>query len=222
MLDYKGMRFGRLIVIEEAERTISDPGQRRWLCKCDCGNEKIIFHGNLQRGSTKSCGCLQNETRKACATHGHTRGRIPTPEYSAYSAMKRRCLLPTDRCYHLYGGRGITICERWINSFENFLSDMGERPSPRHSIDRIDTNGNYEPSNCRWATPKEQQNNKRSCCYIEYGGERLTITQWAERTGLKAATIRNRLGYGWSPERILTEPLGRPWKNVRSRMASSL
>lgn len=154
-----GARFGRLIVI-----SFAGTNSRRdalWLCRCDCGIEKIVSRNHLTRRSfrTLSCGCLN---RDVCTSHGYGSITDRRPEYEAWHAMKQRCLNPKHKSYHRYGGRGITICDRWRDSFEAFLADMGPRPSADLSIDRIDNDGNYEPSNCRWTTRQVQMSN-RSC-----------------------------------------------------------
>lgn len=157
-----GDRFGRLTVASEHGRT--KYGGVLWLCRCDCGKERVAESHNLRRASIRSCGCLQIESAvanqrsaaKANRTHGYS-NRSPT--YRSWEAMKYRCLRPSSSTYYKYGARGVRVCDRWM-SFENFLADMGERPNG-HSIDRIDPLGNYEPSNCRWATPKQQASNKR-------------------------------------------------------------
>jgi hypothetical protein len=149
-----GQIFGNLIIINEVE-PLYNKRVRRFMCKCDCGNQKIVMLSNLKNGSTKSCGCLSKIN--AYKTHGDS----GSPEHQTWQRMKRRCDNEKGNRWEHYGGRGIKVCDRWLHSYENFLNDMGRKPSPKHSIDRIDVNGNYEPSNCRWSTPKEQSNNTR-------------------------------------------------------------
>lgn len=153
--DMTGQKFGRLLVIERSGR--STRGFVAWLCQCDCGGTKIADGGSLREGFVKSCGCLLIET---AAERNFKHGRCGTPEHRAWKALRGRCNNPNDPAYANYGGRGIRVCERW-NSFDNFLADMGLKPTPKHSIDRIDNNGNYEPGNCRWATDSQQNKNKR-------------------------------------------------------------
>jgi len=199
-----GQRFGKLTVIAYAGRNQFD--HHLWLCRCDCGNEKTSTTSSLCAGRTIACGCYSPHR-----THGMSK----TPEYKIWTAMVQRCTTVKHQAYKDYGGRGIKVCERWRHSFENFLDDMGKRPSPLYSLDRIDNDGNYEPGNCRWATQTEQTNNQRNNHIVEFNGESLTINQWAEKTGINSTTIHQRIKRGWSIEQILTEPVahGKRWRN---------
>lgn len=155
MLDMKGMRFEKLVVIE---RIGTQNGQALWRCVCDCGKESNVIGQNLRYGRQKSCGCLDYERK---TIHGATKNNKRTPEYTTWRAMKSRCYRKNDVEYDNYGGSGVTVCDRWIHSFENFLEDMGQKPSKKHTIDRIDGRGNYEPNNCRWSTGSAQIVNQR-------------------------------------------------------------
>lgn len=163
-----GQRFGRLMVLSEMERDRSTTNRvRRFILKCDCGQHTIGRMDVLRRGDLRSCGCLKREVCTAIlrsyrrTRHGDNRKGKTAPEYICWRGMIQRCEYPPFNDYKYYGGRGVKVCERWRNSYENFLADMGRKPSPKHSIDRIDPSGNYEPGNCRWATASEQRLNRR-------------------------------------------------------------
>ena len=201
-----GQKFGRLTVIARAEN--NKRGQTRWLCKCECGNEKIVGAYLLKSGQTKSCGCLKKEkfTHKK---HGLRYTRI----YKLWLSIKQRCYNPKELVYKHYGGRGIAMCEEWKNNFMSFhdwafANGYDENVKRGEcTIDRIDTNGNYEPSNCRWVTQKEQANNKRNNVLLTYKGNTHTAQQWAEILDIKYITLITRLKRGWSVEKTLTTPL---------------
>lgn len=154
VIDLTGKKFGAWTVIKQSEKRNK---HITWLCKCECGNESVVVSQKLRMGLSKSCGCLIPEKARESST---IHGKCTTPEYRTWSEIFTRCTNPNSKAYQYYGGRGITISERW-NNFENFLADMGEKLSPKHSIERIDVNGNYEPNNCKWATAEEQSINKR-------------------------------------------------------------
>lgn len=209
-----GMRFDRLLTLG-AVREYDGTGSPylAWHCRCDCGNEAIVRSDNLLRGATRSCGCYRLETVKRVSTkHGHARDYTPTPEHRAWSSMISRCENPFHKSYPSYGGRGISVCERW-KRFENFIQDLGPRPSKDYSVERIDNNGNYEPSNVKWATRLEQMSNLRTNRWITAQGHTLHLQEWSRRTGIPKGTLWRRLHKGWSEERAICTPLRPKKKN---------
>ena len=160
-----GQVFGRLTVVKDSGERDPLRSYVLWLCKCSCGKRCLARSQVLLNGTKRSCGCLYAEslkTRRNRLRHGESTGDgRDTPEYHAWQGLKGRCLNPSNEDFAHYGGRGIKVCARWQSSYENFLADMGRKPSPEHSLDRINNDGNYEPGNCRWATYTEQNNNRR-------------------------------------------------------------
>lgn len=195
-----GERFGKLVVIADTgERTAHY--SRIILCRCDCGREKRITQAALVQDKTKSCG---GSGCRIYLRHGDSH----SPEYNIWHGMRARCCNPTDKDYHRYGGRGITVDPRW-DDFETFLADVGRKPSPEYSIDRIDNSRGYEPGNVRWSTVKEQARNRRSNVLLEHEGQCLTMAEWAEKLGIGITTLCERLRAGWSVEQALTTPVRR-------------
>lgn len=198
----EGVRFSHLTAL----RTL---GQRKrkvyWLCSCDCGNEAEVESYKLRSGHTRSCGCLVAETAGSLnLSHGDARVGAITPEFKAWQGMKERCLCETNHAYGDYGGRGIKVCDRWLNDFPQFLRDMGRRPSPDHSLDRRKVDGDYEPSNCRWATRLEQNCNRRNTPVFTVGGLTAPFADLCRHFGqnFKRADQRMR-ALDWSAERAV-------------------
>lgn len=200
-LNIYGKRFGRLTVLREGPRQGS---QRTVVCKCQCGGIKTAYVCNLTTGKTQSCGCFHKEmASKAKKTHGKTK----TIEHKIWSNLRARCNCKGSGGYYKYGARGIKVCDRW-NSFEDFLDDMGLRPSPEYSIERVDNEGPYSPENCIWATRLMQANNKRNNRFLELDHVRMTLSQWAREICISPKTLQTRLSRNWSVRDVLTTPLG--------------
>jgi hypothetical protein len=198
-IDVVGRVFGRLTVL--CDKTVKSGERRRVSCKCECGNVTSVDPRLLLQGDTKSCGCLQKEVVSKIASERISHGMSKTPEYNRWNKMKSRCHNPKDQKYKDYGGRGITICERWAWSFENFYTDMGPLKRVNDSIERLDVDGNYEPSNCVWATPIEQARNKRNHRMVSHNGREMPLSEACELTGVKyqSALYRLNMGKNWKP-----------------------
>lgn len=195
--DIKGLRFSRLVACD-----YMDHG--KWSCMCDCGEPTVVHGADLRRGKVKSCGCLQLEVAKTGDCR-RQHGMSETPEYGTYKSMLNRCANPLARGYHRYGGRGIKVCDRWLESFENFFADMGIRPKAT-TIDRIDVNGDYKPENCRWASAEVQAANTTTAILITALGETMPIGAWARKLGMSDKALRYRLTR-MTPEEAITRPL---------------
>lgn len=213
IIDLTGQRFGRLVVIKRVGG--NKHGRSMWLCKCDCGTEKIITGNYLINGDTKSCGCLKLETAikngKANKTHDYSNTSI----YNIWRGILARCNNTKNKAYKNYGKRKIKVCYRWSNKnpkgFQNFLDDMGEPPSTQHQIDRINNNLGYYKENCHWVTPKENCRNKRNNILITYNNKMQCLKSWAEELKISYQTLWARIyKYNWSIEKAFTTP-SRVW-----------
>jgi len=196
-----GDRFGRLVIVREVERRKK---KRYFLCRCDCGNERVVRLVAMRAGEVKSCGCLRDEQNRVAAIKHGCWGTGP---YWCWHSMKDRCLNPNSAVYHHYGGRGITVCPEWME-FEPFYQwaiENGYRPGL--TLDRIDNNGNYEPSNCRWVTRRQQMLNTRRNKRLTFNGETKTLKEWADDLRFEYHVLRNRIARGWSVRRAFTTPL---------------
>lgn len=201
-----GMRFGRWVLLER------DRSKTRcyWMCKCDCGTVRSVCFTNLRSGSSKSCGCYKAEVdHERFLKHEHHRfvkhGQHGSPEYNAWRSMKER-VKPTSPNHAWYYDKGVTVCEQWTNSFEDFLADVGLKPSPYHSLDRFpDPNGNYEPGNVRWATASEQSLNRRNAQLLTFQGRTQNADTWSRELGINTSVITRRLQKGWPVEKVLSK-----------------
>lgn len=210
--DLTGKKFGRLTVLHLAQPRYSKSGKkiRYWHCKCECGNEVDVLNTSLLRNSTQSCGCLHRDLFILSNTkHGACSNRKMTRLYTIWMNMRDRCNNESHHAYMNYGGRGITVCDEWNDDylcFEKWANENGY--SKDLTLDRIDVDGNYEPSNCRWATRKEQANNKRTNRVLTINGETKTLSEWSEISGISVSTIWARMNvYGWDEEHAVFTPL---------------
>jgi hypothetical protein len=204
--DFAGQIFGRLTAVSKHHKAAN--GRMLWLFACECGAEKVADPNEVKRGSTRSCGCLANEQRKNAAqkqTHALSRSSMPR-ERKSWEMMIARCHDPEQVSYKNYGALGIRVCARWLNSFENFVMDMGKRPVGM-TLDRIDGSADYCLENCRWATRKEQANNRRTNHRITIDGETKTIAQWADHLGMNSHVIRSRIYKGMQDHDAVLKPL---------------
>lgn len=198
-LTLEGKKFGRLLVLNR----IKKQGAKKYSlyeCLCDCGNKIITRSDTIQKGI--SCGCFQKEQ---VTSHGKSNSQV----YKTWRSMKYRCYNENNPAYVHYGHRGIKVCDRWLESFENFYADMGDPPSENHSIDRIDNNGDYIPENCRWATWEEQENNKSTNVFLTYKDETKTMAEWCKKLNMPMSTLHNRLKR-WSIEKALSTAIRSP------------
>ena len=214
-IDLTGNVFGRLTVVERMPTVHTVKGQRtRWLCKCSCGKAKIVDAYALRSGHTQSCGCLHSEvaatiTGTRSKTHGETNTRL----FRLWVSIKGRCYNRNSPSYNHYGGRGVGMCDEWKNSFLKFkewavYSGYDEKaPFGICTIERIDVNGNYCPENCKWATMKEQDNNKRNSLFLTFNGKTQTAAMWADEIGINRGTFYSRLKSGWSVEDAIMRPV---------------
>ena len=201
-----GRIFDRLTVIDFGGYKIrGGKPKAHWQCRCTEGNILIVEASNLKHGRTRSCGCFKiEETIKRSTIHG----KRHTPEFTIWVDMRRRCNSQTNLAYHNYGGRGITVCDTWDSSFAAFYEDMGPRPTPKHTLDRIDNMQGYNPENCQWATRYTQSRNKRSTIMLTLNDITQCAEDWAVQLGIKPATLRKRIRDGWSHQDALTIPTG--------------
>lgn len=221
-LELTGQKFARLTVLGSAPDMFFGAARKprtAWRCRCDCGKETVVVGTALKMGSSKSCGCLSRE--KAAARqlkHGllrrsQPRQDLPT-EYNIWNGMKQRCDNPKNQAYIHYGARGVKVCKRWIDDFEAFLADMGPRPSKKHSIERNNRDGDYEPANCRWATHTEQMRNTSRNRILVCRNQARPLSEWAALAGLHPDRLRARIyRHGWDVERAISTPIlpiGRP------------
>lgn len=206
LIDLTGQRFGRLTVVKKSDER--SHGSVKWVCKCDCGNTKVVVGRSLRKGYTKSCGCIPRGHK---IEHGMSHTRI----FNIWQKMIRRCESPNDKSYPRYGGRGITVCEKW-HSFQPFYEWAKENGyDDTLTIDRIDNDKGYSPDNCRWSDAYTQSQNRRSCLVFEKDGKSQTLKQWCRDIGISYTTVYQRIRHGWSFERAISEPVHAEKRNGR-------
>lgn len=204
LIDLTGQRFERLIVLEKAKS--DNCGHTRWKCKCDCGNITVVNGCDLKRQKIKSCGCLHKQITKIVAMNNKKHGKSKTRLYKIWSGVKSRCYYQKNIEYMNYGGRGIKVCNEWLNkengfmNFYNWAINNGYKENL--TIDRIDNNGNYEPNNCRWITYIEQENNKRNNTLIQYKDKQYTLAQLSRKIGINSATLSWRIKHNWNENEL--------------------
>lgn len=208
--DITGQKFGKLTAVSFSH---IKNHEAMWHCVCDCGKKTVTSGPSMRKGETRSCGCLILETR--FKVHGMWQARM----YKIWIGMKSRCYCPTYTNYRYYGGRGITVCPEWKDDFAQFYKDVGEPPTPKHSMDRINNDGNYEPGNVRWATKEEQMNNRRNNRFLTHNGETKTLKEWSLKLKIDDSTLFWRLDHGWSVEKTLTT---RPLTEIKSKLIKSI
>lgn len=223
----EGKSFGRLTVLSRAP---SKAGKAQWNCHCSCGGTTAVPSNALTSGHAASCGCLRNDRNR---TSSLSHGQHSSPAYRSWLAMKTRCTNPNVKSYADYGAKGVKVCERWATSFASFLSDMGDRP-PGTTLDRWpNTEGNYEPGNCRWATRIQQQRNTTGNVLLTAREETLTLAEWSEKTGISHATLSYRARAGWPADRVVStapilggnkanRPYGKDGRFLPSKTAAKL
>lgn len=205
-IDLTWQKFNRLTIIKRTQN--NNRGEACWLCLCNCGKETIVTSSHIRNNHTQSCGCLNKETTKTNRRiHGHSSRGQKSRIYVIWVAMNQRCNNPNNKRYEDYGGRDIHVCERW-RKFQNFLDDMGNPPTDKHQIDRINNNGNYCKSNCRWVTSKINNRNRRNNRLETYGGRTQCLTAWAEELNIREGTLRRRIyQLNWSIKEAFTTPV---------------
>lgn len=214
IIDLTGQKFGRLTVVKRVEDYVSPSGQKlvQWLCECECGNKTIVQSCILRHGKTASCGCLRNEVVSKINTK---HGQAHTRPYKTWKNMIARCYHKNYKNYKNYGGRGIQVCEEWKNDFVSFYNwAISNGYTDNLTLDRINTDGNYEPNNCRWVSMKEQDRNRRTNRLLTYNGETHCYAEWEQLLNFGRGMVWNRLNRGWSIEKALTTPVKQRIKHV--------